>query len=84
LIVRLWLAKEMLAFLGWFPGDRCAQLLRVVTPEATACDPRASARHVDLSLLRSGTSFPVEDFIELARWGQFTDGNRPWERMDPI
>jgi hypothetical protein len=36
---------------------------------------------MDLSLVRSGESFPVDNLVELARWGHFERQDRPWEQL---
>ena len=33
---------------------------------------------VDLSLLKSGTTYQVTDLVQLARWGHFGDTDYPW------
>lgn len=37
--------------------------------------------HFDLRLLRSGTSLPVEDFVDVARWGHFANADFPWKQI---
>lgn len=83
LIAQLGLASEAQVVLGWFPGDRSARLLRVLSG-GSPLDVPLLLRHVDLSLLRSGTCFPVDDLVEVARWGHFTDAERPWEKMNAL
>ncbi|MBK8067101.1 MAG: methionine adenosyltransferase domain-containing protein [Rhodanobacteraceae bacterium] len=80
MIVQLGLAREAQVVLGWFPGDRSARLLRATRADGSDIDAGALARHFDLSLRRSGTTFPVPDLAELARWGHFSDTDLPWER----
>ena len=61
-------------------GRSPARLLRIDTPDARV-DERKFSSLFDLSLLRSGTAFPVDDLVELARWGHFTRADRPWEQI---
>jgi hypothetical protein len=77
--VLLGLATEVQVVLGWFPGDRCARLLRAVGDGGRPLPLEALANQFDLSLLKSGTSFQVDDLPELARWGHFADPTFPWE-----
>jgi S-adenosylmethionine synthetase len=77
--VLLGLATEVQITLGWFPGDRCARLLRAVGHGGRPLPLGALASQFDLSLLKSGTSFQVDDLPELARWGHFADPTFPWE-----
>jgi S-adenosylmethionine synthetase len=84
MIVQLGLAQEAHVTLGWFPGDRSARLLRVSTSGGKLLDVDKLVRHFDLSLLRSGTTFPVGDLVDVARWGHFTNGELPWEQISLI
>jgi hypothetical protein len=78
------LAQEAHVTLVWFPGDRSARLLRVSTPGGKLLDVDKLVKSFDLTLLRSGTSFPVEDLVDVARWGHFTNSELPWEQIKPI
>lgn len=80
-IVQLGIAREVQVVLGWFPGDRAARVLRVVAEDGRALDAHRFEQLFDLSLLRSGTSYQVEDLIEAARHGHFSDAAYPWERV---
>jgi hypothetical protein len=84
MIVQLGLAQEAHVTLGWFPGDRSARLLRASTSGGKLLDVDKLVRHFDLSLLRSGTSFPVGNLVDVARWGHFTNGELPWEQISLI
>jgi S-adenosylmethionine synthetase len=77
--VLLGLATEVQITLGWFPGDRYARLLRAVGDGGRPLPLEALASQFDLSLLKSGTCFPVDDLPTLARWGHFADPTFPWE-----
>ena len=81
-IVQLGLAEEAQVVLGWFPGDRHARILRITGANAMPIHADKLQNHFDLSLLKSGTDFPVNDLVELARWGHFTDDSLPWERIN--
>jgi hypothetical protein len=77
--VLLGLATEVQITLGWFPGDRCARLLRAVGDGGKPLALATLASQFNFSLLKSGTSFPVDDLPTLARWGHFADPTFPWE-----
>jgi S-adenosylmethionine synthetase len=83
-IVKLGLATEAQVVLGWFPGDRAARLLRVVTAEGRAIDVGRLQSLFDLSLLRSGTAYAGGDLVELAREGHFARPGYAWERITGI
>jgi S-adenosylmethionine synthetase len=83
-IVRLGLAAEVTVTLGWFPGDRSARLISLVDERGRFLDAAALESNFDLSLLRSGTAFPVDNLVELARWGHFSSPDLPWEKFELI
>jgi S-adenosylmethionine synthetase len=83
-IVRLGLAAEVIVTLGWFPGDRSARLISLVDDRGRLLDVTVLAKNFDLSLLRSGTGFPVDGLVELARWGHFSLPELPWEKNELI
>lgn len=83
-IVRLGLARAVRVALGWFPGDRAARVLSVTAEDGRRLDGARLEAMFDLSLRRSGTAYPVEDVVELARWGHFADAGRPWERVEGL
>ena len=84
LVVQLGLAREARVTLHWHPGDREARVLDIATPSD---QPLARERvqqmasRIDLTLQRSGECFLVDDLVEVARWGHFETGHRPWERL---
>jgi len=80
MIVQFGLAEEAEVVLGWFPGDRNARLLRTTGVNGAPLSVDRLCAHCDLSLLKSGTCFPVDNLVEVARWGHFTDPDRPWEK----
>lgn len=84
LVVELGLAAEATVTLGWFPGDREARILDIATPAGQNVGAAALARCVDLSLRHSGENFPVDDLVEVARWGHFENADRPWERIRKV
>ena len=84
LVVELGLVTEATVTLGWFPGDREARILDIATPSGQSVSTAALARCVDLSLLHSGEHFPIDDLVEVARWGHFENADRPWERVRRI
>lgn len=81
LVVQLGLARQAQVVLGWFPGDRRARLLQAWGDGGRPLDISKLASHVDLSLLRSGTAFAVNDLVEVARWGHFHGIGYPWETL---
>ena len=84
LVVQLGLATEARVTLHWFPGDREARVLDIETPSGQSVSAENIARCMDLSLVRSGESFPVGNLIEVARWGHFERADYPWEQMGKI
>ncbi len=82
LVVGLELAREATVVLGYFPGQREAQLLRVIAPGLEGEQSRKVARLLDLSLECSGQRFVNEvDCVELARWGHFEAADAGWEKL---
>lgn len=79
MIVRLGLAREAQVVLGWFPGDRSARVLRITEADGAPLSVGRLTAHCDLSLLRSGTCFPVDNLVDVARWGHFPNPDLPWE-----
>jgi hypothetical protein len=55
-------------------------VLAIDTPADERVPAEAIASCVDLTLARSGEQFPVEDLVEVARWGHFASQGYPWER----
>lgn len=85
LAVRLGLAEEARVTLGWFPGDRAARVLQLLTEKGELSASGVLTEMVDLSLARSGERFSLPDtLIELARWGHFADSSMPWEKIDQL
>jgi S-adenosylmethionine synthetase len=84
LAVRLGLAEEARVTLGWFPGDRSARVLQILTDKGELSTSGALPEMIDLSLKRSGERFSVpESLVDIARWGHFTDGSAPWDQIRP-
>jgi S-adenosylmethionine synthetase len=78
-VVQLGLASEARVTLQWFPGDREARVVDIATPSGRLASKEQVSDCVDLTLLRSGSDFNVEDLAEVARWGHFTDTSSAWE-----
>ena len=78
-IVQAGLAPEATVTLQWCPGEREARVLDIHTPPGSAAVPAAIATRVDLSLARSGATFPISAIVELSRWGHFERADVPWE-----
>ena len=83
-IVRLGLATEAAVVLGWFPGNRGAQILRITDQLGQQVKLKNMDTLFDTSLLTSGEKFSSNELIELARWGHFFDENRIWEIIQEI
>ena len=83
-VVGLGLASEARVTLGWFPGDREARVLEIAGAAGESVSAERVARCVDLTLKKSGEEFLVGDLVEVARWGHFETGERPWEMMGQI
>ena len=84
LIVKLGLATEAKVTLHWFPGDREARLLDIVTTGDQPLPGDQIAQLVDLSLKRSGEHFALPDLVEIARWGHFSRNDLPWEVLERL
>ncbi len=84
LVVQLGLATEARVTLHWFPGDLEARVLDIETPPGQSVSAENIARCMDLSLARSGESFPIDKLIEVARWGHFERTDYPWEQIGKI
>jgi S-adenosylmethionine synthetase len=84
LVVELGLESEARVTLHWFPGDPEARLLDIETPVGQSVSAEQIARCMDLSLVRSGESFPVGNLVEIARWGHFEKADYPWEGIGKI
>ena len=83
-IVQAGLAAEATVTLQWCPGEREARVLDIHTPPGSTAVPAGIATRVDLSLARSGATFPISDIVEAARWGHFEIADRPWEQIGRI
>lgn len=74
---------EATVTVGWRPGARDAEILRVEgasLEQAIRC-----AGLLDASLLASGETWSaLRGLAEVARWGHFTDPELPWERFGRI
>ncbi|MSP46896.1 MAG: hypothetical protein EXQ83_13865 [Xanthobacteraceae bacterium] len=81
LVVKLGVASEATVKLLWFPGDREARLLEIITPTCGLKPGGNIASLVDLSLASSGAHFAAANLIELARWGHFASADYPWEEL---
>jgi S-adenosylmethionine synthetase len=83
-IVRLGLATEATVVLGWFPGNRSAQILRITDQLGQQVRLKNMDTLFDTSLLTSGEKLGSNELIELARWGHFFKVELPWEREKNI
>ena len=84
LVVQLGLATEARVTLHWFPGDREARVLDIEVPAGQCVAANQIAQCMDLTLLGSGERFPVNNLVEIARWGHFEKADYPWESMGKI
>ena len=83
-LVRLGLAKEATVVLGWFPGNRTAQILRVTDQNGQQLNLKNRDQLFDTSLLTSGDNFRLNDLCELVKWGHFFTPLSPWEKVTPL
>ena len=83
-VVRLGLATEATVVLGWFPGNRSAQILRITDQLGQQVKLKNMDALFDTSLLTSGEKFGSNELTELARWGHFFDENSVWEVLHEI
>ena len=83
-LVRLGLAKEATVVLGWFPGNRSAQILRVTDQNGRHLELKNRDQLFDTSLLTSGENFNLDDLSELAKWGHFFVPLSQWEKATAI
>lgn len=84
LVVQLGLATEARVTLHWFPGDREARVLDIEVPAGQSVAANQIVQCMDLTLLRSGEHFPVNNLVEVARWGHFEKADYPWEQMGKV
>jgi len=82
--VRLGLATEATVVLGWFPGNRSAQILRITDQLGQQVKLKNMDALFDTSLLTSGEKFGSNELIELARWGHFLGSKQAWEKLQLI
>jgi S-adenosylmethionine synthetase len=83
-VVRLGLATEATVVLGWFPGNRSAQILQITDQIGQQVKLKNMDALFDTSLLTSGEKFGSNELTELARWGHFFDENIAWEMRHEI
>jgi S-adenosylmethionine synthetase len=83
-IVRLGLATEATVVLGWFPGNRSAQILRITDHLGQQVKLKNMDALFDTSLFTSGEKFGSNELTELARWGHFFNENCIWEFLHQI
>jgi S-adenosylmethionine synthetase len=75
-------ASEALVRIGWFPGDTSARLLSIEAEGGRSIDTRPWQGLFDLTLEASGEYWTnAIDLLEIARYGHFTEAERPWERI---
>ena len=80
-VVRLGLATEATVVLGWFPGNRSAQILQITDQIGQQVKLKNMDALFDTSLLTSGEKFGSNELIELARWGHFFNVALNWEYL---
>jgi S-adenosylmethionine synthetase len=81
-VVMTGLADEALVRVGWFPGDTSAQLVSIQTKDGQSIDTGPWQGLFDLTLEASGEHWTnATDLVEIARYGHFTEADRPWERL---
>jgi S-adenosylmethionine synthetase len=81
-IVLTGIASEATVTLLWRPGVDAASVVAVDCSPAQQLDLAAWNQLFDLSLEASGEAWTNStDLITVARFGHFTSGDRPWERL---
>ena len=83
-VVGLGLATEARVTLQWCLGDCEARVIDIAKPAGEGVSARTVARCMDLTYERSGEDFPVDDLVEVARWGHFEKVDYPWKQMRRI
>ncbi|MDA1326537.1 MAG: methionine adenosyltransferase domain-containing protein [Proteobacteria bacterium] len=75
-------ASEALVRIGWFPGDRSARLLSIEAEGGRSIDTGPWQDLFDLTLEASGEHWTnAADLVDVARYGHFTEADRPWEKV---
>ena len=75
-------ASEALVGIVWFPGDTSARLMSIQAEGGRSIDTRPWQDLFDLTLEASGEHWTnATDLLEVARYGQFTETDRPWEKV---
>ena len=75
-------AKEALVRLAWFPGDASARLTSIEGEGGRMLDVGPWQALFDLSLDASGENWTgAADLLSIARFGHFTEGEMPWEKL---
>ena len=65
-----------------FPGDASARLISVEADGVRALENGPWQTLFDLSLDASGESWTgIADLLSVARFGHFTEGEAPWEKL---
>ena len=75
-------ANEALVRLAWFPGDTSARIITIEGNRGETLDIRPWQALFDLSLESSGEAWTgAADLLRVARFGNFTEENLPWEKL---
>ncbi len=75
-------ASEALVRIVWFPGDTSARLMSIQAEGGRSIDTRPWQDLFDLTLEASGEHWTnATDLLEVARYGHFTETDRPWEKV---
>ncbi len=73
-------ARQCLATLAIFPGEREFRIVSLLAEDSRCLDPRRWASLIDLRLEAAGDAWTgAADPVHLARHGHFTDPGLPWE-----
>jgi S-adenosylmethionine synthetase len=81
-IVMTGAAKEALVRLAWFPGDSSARLISIERENGTFLNVNPWQNLFDLSLEASGEDWTgCANLLDVARYGHFTGGELPWEKL---
>ena len=81
-IVMTGAAEEALVRLAWFPGDASARLVSIEGEDGRLLNISPWQNLFDLSLESSGESWTGSaNLLDVARYGHFTNGELPWEKL---
>lgn len=81
-IVLTGVARECVATLAFLPGANEAKIVSLSGDGGQQLDAARLGQLLDLSLDGAGERYALmASLAEIARWGHFTDNDRPWEKI---